>query len=54
MESMGLREKTTPLLLFSELINGLRSHRKIKELGNNNFSVVFLSDPLIKVIFWEI
>ena len=51
---MDLEEKTTPLLLFSGPRNGLRNHQKIKEPENNNFSVVFFSDPLIKVIFLEL
>ena len=51
---MGLKEKTTPHLLFSGPKIWLRNHQKIKEPGNNNFSVVYFSDPLIKVIFLEL
>ena len=50
---MGLKEKTTPLLLFSGPRIGIRTHQKIKEPGNNNVFVVFFSDALVKVIFWN-
>ena len=31
--------------------SGLRNHKKLKEPGGINFSVVFFSDQLIKVVF---
>ena len=52
MKSLGLKEKITPLILFLETRSGLRNHQTIMEPGNNNFSVVFFSDPVTKVILF--
>ena len=51
MKSIGLKERNILDLLFSHTISGLRNHQKRKEPGNNNFPVIYFSDPLNKVIF---